>query len=46
MRATTLKAKTLYYSQLDPKQADLGKSIESKSSSKPKPKGNIDDKIS
>lgn len=46
MRAPTLKAKTLYYSQLDPKQVDLAKSIESKSNSKPKPKGNIEEKNS
>ena len=46
MRSPTLKANNLYYSQLDPKLADLGKSIESKSNSKPKPKGSIEDKIS
>jgi hypothetical protein len=46
MRAPSLKAKALYYSQLEPKQVELGKSVESKSNSTSKPKEKIEDLIS
>jgi len=46
MRAPSLKTKTLYYSQLEPKQVEFAKNVESKSNSKSKLKAKIEDKIS